>query len=155
MPSNSTPTDAGEFPLTSQKPCAVLDTNVVLDWLLFDDPAVAPLAAAVVTGRARWVASAAMRDELCHVLARGLADTLAADTTALLAIWDAHAALQPDPPPQPLRCSDLEDQKFIDLALAVGARWLVSRDRALLKLARRAAPSGLTILSPSQWRLAA
>jgi predicted nucleic acid-binding protein len=61
----------GEFPLTSERPSVVLDTNVVLDWLLFNDPSVAKLAAAVVGGRVRWLATAAMRDELTHVLGRG------------------------------------------------------------------------------------
>jgi hypothetical protein len=41
---------------------------------------------------------------------------------------------------------------FIDLALSQGARWLLSRDRALLKLARKAAVSGLLIQTPEAWR---
>ncbi|MBX3622048.1 MAG: PIN domain-containing protein [Rhizobacter sp.] len=49
-----------------------------------------------------------------------------------------------------LRCTDPDDQKFIDLAVA-NARWLVSRDRAVLKLARRAALFGLQVVSPDRW----
>jgi predicted nucleic acid-binding protein len=147
-------TTTGELSLTSKSPGAVLDTNVVLDWLLFADPAVLALAAAVMSGRVRWLATTAMRDELASVLARGLAATREVDAAALLAAWDAHAQLQAASPAQSLRCSDPDDQKFIDLAVAAGARWLVSRDRAVLALARRAAPSGLTILGPAQWRLA-
>jgi predicted nucleic acid-binding protein len=131
-----------------------LDTNVVLDWLLFEDPSMRALASAVTSGRVRWLATAAMRDELARVLARGLAAARAADTAALLAAWDARVTLQSDSPAQPLRCTDPDDQKFIDLAIAAGARWLVSRDRAVLALARRASPSGLIILGPAQWRLA-
>ena len=147
-------TTMGELSLTSRSPGAVLDTNVVLDWLLFADPAVFALAAAVMSGRVRWLATTAMRDELASVLARGLAATRGVDAAALLAAWDAHAQPQAASPAQSLRCSDPDDQKFIDLAVAAGARWLVSRDRAVLALARRAAPSGLTILGPAQWRLA-
>jgi predicted nucleic acid-binding protein len=129
----------------------VLDTNVVLDWLLFRDPSAAAWSAAVEAGTVRWLATPAMRDELAHVLHRGLAAARAADTGALLARWDALATTQPEPVPHRLTCGDADDQKFIDLAFAAGARWLVSRDRALLRLARPAAVSGLTIVTPQRW----
>jgi len=41
--------------------------------------------------------------------------------------------------------------KFIDLALAHKARWLLSRDRAVLKLGRRTRPLGLEVLTPDAW----
>jgi hypothetical protein len=47
-----------------------------------------------------------------------------------------------------LSCVDPDDQGFIDLALAHRAAWLFTRDRALLDLARRAAPSGCRIAPP-------
>ena len=141
----------GEPPLTSA-PSIVLDTNVVLDWLLFADPGLEPIAAAIVAGRLRWCTCTSMRDEIAHVLARGLAARHHADPATLLERWDAHVAPpEAAPPTQPLICSDPDDQKFIDLALAIGARWLVSRDRALLKLARHAARQGLAIVTPRQW----
>ena len=132
----------------------MLDTNVVLDWLLFADSAVAPLVEAVTAGRVRWLATTAMRDEFAHVLDRGLAAAQRADSAALLAAWDAHVCQQAGTLPQALRCTDPDDQKFIDLALAAGARWLVSRDRAVLALARPAALAGLLITPPAQWRFA-
>ena len=145
----------GEFPLTSEPPSVVLDTNVVLDWLLFGEPSVAALADAVTGERVRWLATAAMRDELAHVLGRGLAAAHGADPARVAAAWDRHCTQQPPAPPAAahLRCTDTDDQKFIDLALASGARWLISRDRAVLKLRRRAATHGLTIATPDQWRL--
>jgi predicted nucleic acid-binding protein len=144
----------GELPLTSKRPSVVLDTNVVLDWLLFSDPPMAKLAAAVVGGRVRWLATATMRDELTHVLGRGLAATHGADPAALVATWGRHCIEHPTAPlaAAHLRCTDTDDQKFIDLALDVGADWLISRDRAVLKLRRRAATHGLTIAPPDQWR---
>ncbi|MBS2131734.1 PIN domain-containing protein [Burkholderia thailandensis] len=43
-----------------------------------------------------------------------------------------------DAPPRPLpKCRDRDDQKFLELAYAARADWLVSKDRALLKLTRR------------------
>ena len=141
----------GELLLTSPPAGIVLDTNVVLDWLLFNDPSLALLGAAVAAGQVLWLATSSMRDELQHVLERGLAASRSANATAILARWDAHAHLQPEAPGYDLRCSDPDDQKFIDLAVVSGARWLVSRDRAVLKLARRAAPLGLAIVPPRHW----
>jgi predicted nucleic acid-binding protein len=50
-------------------------------------------------------------------------------------------------------CRDPDDQKFIDLALAAKAQWLVSRDKALLALAKRAKARGLLIVKPEAWTL--
>ncbi len=47
------------------------------------------------------------------------------------------------------RCSDPDDQKFIELAAAAGAHALVSKDRAVLKLRRRCAPV-FRIMTPAE-----
>jgi predicted nucleic acid-binding protein len=47
------------------------------------------------------------------------------------------------------RCSDPDDQKFIELAGASGAQALVSKDRAVLKLRRRCAPH-FRIMTPAE-----
>jgi len=150
---NPAPQTLGESPLTSEAPCIVLDSNVVLDWLLFGEPSVAALALAVTSGRVCWVATARMRDELAHVLGRGFATSRQVDASAVLGTWDTHAVIHPEPPTQRLQCTDPDDQKFIDLAIGTGARWLVSRDRAVLKLARRAASAGVAIVKPEALRL--
>jgi len=50
------------------------------------------------------------------------------------------------------RCRDPDDQKFLELAQACGAQWLLSRDRELLKLARRTRRGhGFDILTPQAW----
>ena len=54
-------------------------------------------------------------------------------------------------PGPPLRCRDPDDQMFIDLALSARAQWLVTRDRALLVLARRARLRGVTVIRPVDW----
>ena len=49
-------------------------------------------------------------------------------------------------------CKDRDDQKFLELAATSGARYLVSKDKALLKLARRVRKLGLfEITTPEQW----
>jgi predicted nucleic acid-binding protein len=137
---------------------AVLDTNVVLDWLLFGNPQCAPLQQALTSAAVRWVATAEMRDELTHVLGRGHLDRWQPDLALLGAQWDKYCFEVPVPPPAShatrLRCTDADDQKFIDLALACGARWLLSRDRAVLRLARKAQVRGLIIQTPGAWAAA-
>jgi predicted nucleic acid-binding protein len=133
-------------------PAVVLDTNAVLDWLVFHHPACAGWTAYFATGSVRWLASQAMRDELSHVLGRGVGAAWAPDLATLWQAWEALAMMLATPTPQGAaircRCTDPDDQKFVDLALAHGARWLVSRDRAVLKLARRTRPLGLEVLTP-------
>ncbi len=139
----------------SASPMVVLDTNAVLDWLVFGNPESDALAAAILAGELRWVATLPMRDELAHVLARGHLDGWKPDASAVWAAWDAHCRIIATPisngPPGRLRCSDPDDQKFIDLAVAAPARWLVSRDRAVLKLARRLRERGIEVTTPPKW----
>jgi predicted nucleic acid-binding protein len=131
----------------------VLDTNAALDWLLFAAPAMTDLSAAIVGARVRWIATAAMHREFTHVLERGLAAGRGVAPTPLQAAWSTHCAEVPAPQAnaKDLRCTDASDQMFVDLALATGARWLVSRDRAVLDLRRRAARLGLDITPPEGW----
>jgi predicted nucleic acid-binding protein len=132
----------------------VLDTNVVLDWLVFRNPGCRALVDALETRRAHWMTTVAMRQELAHVLARG---TLAAWRPDLASIEAAHRRFAvtvetSNAPTRPqLRCTDPDDQKFVDLALQIGDACLLSRDRAVLKLARRAREAGFAILTPEVW----
>lgn len=138
-------------------PSIVLDTNVVLDWLVFRDPSCSVLAQAIESGSVRWLASDALRDEWDDVLGRGVGVLRQPDLAAIDEKWLRHATLQVLAGGshagirRPCRCSDPDDQKFIDLALQHGARWLLSRDRAVLKLAREAGRSGLHIQTPASW----
>jgi len=152
--------DALPTPLKTARPEAstpaiVLDTNVVFDWLLFCNPDCDHLGAWLRSGQGRWLASPSMRAELAHVLGLGRLDKWRPREAALWATWDRLSVPADEPAPASpaarLRCTDADDQKFIDLALASGARWLLSRDRAVLKLARKARERGLTIQTPADW----
>lgn len=132
----------------------VLDTNVVLDLFYFRDSRCAALLEALSHGRCRWVATSAMRDEIEHVLQRGLSGDWPGDAATVDAAWARWAApVQPDGQPSlpHMRCTDPDDQKFVDLALQVGAQALLSADRAVLRLARRAREHGLEIATVDQW----
>lgn len=145
------PTTPGAEP----RPALVIDTQVVMDWLVFRDARVQHLAAAVTSGAVRWLVAPAMRDEIRHVLGRGVAAAYAPDLAFIEAQFDTHAQPVDDPAPQPLAgrlvCRDPDDQKFIDLALANHAQWLVSRDKAVLALAKRARARDLMIVTPERW----
>lgn len=123
--------------LAGEALAVVIDTNVALDWLAFADPRTDRLAEAVEAGRWHWVATASMRDELADVLTRPAFQRF--DAAAILARWDALTALVPEPARAALTCADPDDQVFIDLALALPAAHLLSRDKALLVLKRAAA----------------
>jgi uncharacterized protein len=133
----------------------VLDTNVVLDWQVFRDPAAAPLVAALETGRLRWVATQAMLDELADVLTRPLPDRFESKRKHSLTLHFSDLCMVlPSPSVAAagrLICSDPADQKFIDLAVSRPCRWLFSHDKALLRLARRAQDRGVIVTPPRAW----
>lgn len=134
-------------------PWWVMDTNAVLDWLVFDDPAMHAPAAALREGRAQWACSAAMLEEALEVVGRpqfarrASAEVLRARISHAS---DAHAHMFETPPASALRCADPDDQIFLDLAAARGASLLLTRDRALLALASQASCLGLRIATPKQ-----
>jgi predicted nucleic acid-binding protein len=133
----------------------VLDTNVVLDWLAFRNPIGAALEQALSSGRWRWLCTGAMRDELAHVIGRESLARWSIDALAVLTVFDALALPMATPAPRCAaaspRCADPDDQMFIDLAIACSAHALLTRDRALLRLASRARSLGLSIATPEAW----
>jgi len=49
-------------------------------------------------------------------------------------------------------CTDKDDQKFLEVARDAGAAILITKDKALLKLARKTAQAGLfKIMLPEAW----
>ena len=128
----------------------VLDTNIALDLLLFADPATQPLSQLLASRQKQWVATVPMRDELARVLDYPLlaARLLKQQQTAsqLLALWDTQVQLQPVAAKAPYTCKDADDQKFIDLAVAHRAP-LLSKDRAVLSMAKRLLTLGVVVAS--------
>lgn len=134
----------------------VLDTNVVLDLFHWRDPQCAPLLAAARSGEISLLTDQRCLDELAHVLSRppfsygeAAAQGLGRDYLAIAAIVEPA---QPSAPiPALPRCRDPDDQKFLELATRAGADLLVTRDKALLTLARRKfALVGLRIVRPGE-----
>lgn len=137
----------------------VLDTNIWLDWLVFDDAGIAPLRDAVTRGAAQVFVSPACEAELERVLAYPLQrvkldptrQAAAKARCRALATHHPHAQAVPAVIPLP-RCADPDDQMFLELARDVRADALITRDRALLALAYhhpRRLP--FRILTPAQF----
>ena len=132
-------------------PSLVLDTNVVLDWVAFDDARVRPIVDAIESGALRAVSNTICLQELRRALGYVQVKLDAAAQILAFERYVAHASLlhisetaaAPDLP----RCEDADDQKFLELAWHARASHLVTRDKALLKLARRVSDR-FTVLAP-------
>ena len=122
----------------------VLDTNIVLDMLVFRDIRTHALHAALfdepVMPDLLWLATAPMREELARVLAYPhIAVRLAfhgLHAAQVLSQFDARARIVPRAPKASATCKDPDDQKFIDLAISHGAT-LLSKDKAVLCMRKR------------------
>lgn len=140
-------------------PRLVLDTNVALDLFVFRDPAVRNVLDALQAGLVQAVVDEACRAEWLAVLdypefslgVEARRDAAGAfDRCALL--LDA-TQLPPRTDVRLPRCADPDDQKFLELALLAGAQWLLSKDKAVLRLARRTAREGwFQIMTPVTWK---
>lgn len=133
----------------------VLDTNVVLDWLVFDDPRCDRLQAELSRGRAAVATHKLAVEELRRVLAyTKLALSVACQATVLARYLEfaqevdtpsGFSATELLLPPRFPRCRDRDDQFLLALAYHGRADFLLTRDKRLLELARRARAFGVNI----------
>jgi predicted nucleic acid-binding protein len=133
----------------------VLDTQSVLDWMVFDDPCCRAWTSSMHAQSWHWVGTTAMLEELDRILARGFGSRWRFDRSEVMALATDRIQVVAKPPrctlPE-LRCSDPDDQVFVDLAVALRAQALVSRDLAVLRLHRKAwLLLALPILPPRDW----
>ena len=128
----------------------VLDTNVVIDWLVFDDEYLASFREQVRSGSIQIITHGPAVEELRRVLAY---PTLKLGTERQAAVLEQYAVLaslveSDQAAALPVgfpRCRDPDDDPFVRFAWQMGADALVSRDKAVLKLARKARKFGLQI----------
>ena len=140
---------------TQAKPGAqawVIDTNIVLDLWLFEDPATIPLRAALQSGAISHLATDSMRDELERVLAYPhLVKRMAKSSIQaqdILIRFDEYLLAAEPAAKAACTCKDPDDQKFIDLAVAHAVP-LLSKDKAILCMKKRLFQSGV-VLNPSE-----
>ncbi|WEF34764.1 putative toxin-antitoxin system toxin component, PIN family [Pseudoduganella chitinolytica] len=135
----------------------VIDTNVCLDLFVFHDPRWAGLLAAIESGAVEAITRADCRDEYNIVLHYphlplddGSRPVAAARFDALIKVVEAPVSGTRLPV-----CTDPDDQKFLELARDADAHTLISKDKALLKLAKRLQKAGLfRVIPPEKWALA-
>lgn len=129
----------------------VIDTNIVLDLWLFEDPATIPLRAALQSGAISHLATASMRDELArvltypHLMKRMAKSNIQAPD--VLNRFDKYLLAAEPAAKAACTCKDPDDQKFIDLAVAHAVP-LPSKDKAILCMKKRLLQSGV-VLNPT------
>lgn len=136
----------------------VLDTNVCLDLFVFRDPRWLPLLAGLRNGSVKAVTRADCRREWEIVLDYPHLPLDEESKKRSAAEYDAVITLLGDGEINPISevrlpvCRDPDDQKFLELARDARATVLITKDKALLKLARRTAKAGLfKIIPPEAW----
>ena len=117
----------------------VFDTNVLLSLFVFADSRFAPLRVEVEAGRWQSLTSPSSLAEFKRVLGYPLFALTAARQADACEAYLANACLIDAVPQEAVllpKCSDKDDQKFLELARDGQANWLVTADKALLRLRR-------------------
>ena len=133
----------------------VLDTHIWLDWLVFFDPCVEPIREAHAAGGVEIVIDAACDAELVRALGYDLGKhslDVQAQADRIARCRSLAKRVEPGTAHGLPKCRDPDDQKFLDAALAAQAGWLITKDRALLELARRRTrPVPFRIATPDEF----
>lgn len=131
------------------KPIVILDTNILLDVLVFDEELAHPLRAALEMKIVDAVSTPRMIDEFLDVIARPQFD-LSMDAQKTIATqWGLWCRLVDDATLEtaPWKCRDRDDQVFINLSYSLRPATLISKDKQVLKLAKRAFKERVVITS--------
>ena len=129
----------------------MIDTNILLDIYVFQDPRAAALNAQTLSGKLLPVASEETNAEFLDVLARPKFGLSSDVQQMFLADWQHRSTLRDASQitRSPWRCKDKDDQKFLDLAYSLRPCLLVSKDKQVLRFAKRALREGVTIAPTS------
>ena len=134
----------------------VIDSQSLFDWMVFRSPVCVTWSSALDGSDWKWIFTSEMKAEFDHVAAKGFGERWPVDAAAVASAWTLHGHRVETPSPpgaaDRLHCTDADDQKFIDLAIVARAHTLVTRDKALLRLARKALERhGVRICRPEAW----
>lgn len=150
--------------MTATSSRLVLDTNILLDCYVFRDASACELATAIETRRVEVLVHRYALDEFERVLSYPQCRLAAAEQRQILDRYAAAARLVSMPegfgrdalllPAGFPRCRDRDDEPFLALAYHAKADALVTRDRAVLKLRRKARKFGVAIVNLTELDLA-
>lgn len=138
-------------------PSVVLDTNVCLDLFVFRDPKYTGLLDALKNGSFHAITRTDCREEWIRVLNYPNLPLNDQSRQQCILEFDQFITcidqIRNESPHLPT-CTDQDDQKFLELAYAAKAQFLISKDKALIKLAKKTAKAGLfQIIKPSEWQI--
>lgn len=125
----------------------ILDTNIVLDLLVFQDPRANWIRDGIARGQFELIYSSEMLVELTDVIARPQFAQSGYDQSTVLSSWTQMAIHKPTPPRCSFRCDDPDDQAFIDLAYHYRPSQLLSKDRKVLQMQRTLGEHGVWVQS--------
>ena len=129
------------------KPRLVLDTNVILDLLVFKDPSAEPIRYLLDAKLVDAVRSEASMLELVDVIQRPTFKLSQEEQEMILKAWESvtrpleNTAIEP----APFTCRDLDDQVFINMAYSLRPALLLSKDLRVLELQATAHRHGVEI----------
>jgi putative PIN family toxin of toxin-antitoxin system len=127
----------------------VLDTNILLDILVFNDERAADLKQAILSRTIKPIASQKTLAELADVISRPRFELSQAMQAEILEQWHSVISLLDDShlASAPWKCQDQDDQIFLDLAYQLRPTILISKDNAVLEIASRAIQENILITS--------
>jgi putative PIN family toxin of toxin-antitoxin system len=133
--------------LTDIKPRLVLDTNVILDLLVFKDPSTEPIRLLLDANQVDAVRTPASMAELIDVIGRPTFKLSQADQETIVQAWETSSRLLENTAIEsaPFTCRDPDDQVFINMAYSLRPALLLSKDLRVLELQSIAKQHGVDI----------
>jgi len=133
--------------LTDIKPRLVLDTNVILDLLVFKDPSTEPIRLLLDAKQVDAVRTPASMAELIDVIGRPAFKLSGADQEMIVQAWESRSRQLENTAiePAPFSCRDPDDQVFINMAYSLRPALLLSKDLRVLELQAIAKQHGVEI----------
>jgi putative PIN family toxin of toxin-antitoxin system len=133
--------------LTDIKPRLVLDTNVILDLLVFKDPSTEPIRLLLDAKQVDAVRTLTSMAELIDVIGRPTFKLSREDQETIVQAWESSTRVLENTAiePAPFTCRDPDDQVFIDMAYSIRPAFLLSKDLRVLELRAIAKHHGVEI----------
>ena len=133
--------------MTDIKPRLVLDTNVILDLLVFKDPSTQPIRLLLDANQVDAVRTPASMAELIDVIGRPTFKLSQADQETIVQAWETSSRLLENTAIEsaPFTCRDPDDQVFINMAYSLRPALLLSKDLRVLELQSIAKQHGVDI----------